>query len=1012
MVTKLQLARSLLVPFCLLATACESRVFAPAAGRSDPIEIDGKEVARAQRLRFEQKDDRLIEDQPRYRAVVDTGRLAFAPRHWTANYAPSSDVQPPFIEGESVILETVRLARGRHEAQIGESVPVLGPDGEALIDRDWAVEQITNRDDGVEQSWYFERAPLGEGDLEVEVSVFGLEYAGETEHGHHFTGAEGEPGVRYGRAFWVDAEGVRFDLPVTYTAGSLHIRVPQQLLEIAVYPAVLDPVVFSEITFDTAVSGPASLQQIEPDIAFGGSTFLAVWADRRGGGGYDIVGSRISPAGVIQEQNGFLITSAVSDQRDPVVAYNGTEFLVVWSDLRDEMQSDLYAQRVSTAGALVGAEIQVTNTAEDETEPAIAALGGDWMVAFENDASGIRKTYAARVSSAGAVVDAPFELYPTGTETQRNPDIDCDGTDCLVAWQDGPNADEDIHGVRVSTGQVVREATPIIIESNASREVVPQVVYDGSTNYMVVWQDFVPPGTNSIFFNLVEAATGTVTQATPTTAANLVAEQRLPSAAFDGTNFFLAWSDRRRGGDDMVFSQVDTSGLRLESFPHGRSLDKAAGEQTVSAAAAGGGVITVVYESELDGKDIKFSQRLVNGDATSRTSERLSNSAQRFTNPAAVWVRGGHVVLYTDYEGFADNSADIKWVHVDYQGRVRGRPVQITNDAGVIQAAPAVAYNSDDDQILITWSNRSTGRWQIEGVRMDVAVNPVNGTLARTILDASPIAISDGTNGNQNRSRVAYNSAEQEYLVVWSDERSGNSGADIFGSRVSTAGVDLDASDFRISDGSVGGNQDRPDVASDGTDYLVVWGDDRGGGNNQDLYGSIVTGAGSPGSAFSIAVAAEAQDNPAVVYDPINDRYFVVWADTRDQLATGSDIRGRVISTSGTLLLAERILADSVEDEGRPDVWIVNDDSFLAAFTEGPETARIGAVRTGLDGVLDCTFDVADEAGRMNIPVVSAPDGPYPEALVTFMRFVQEPSVLSERVRARRVDVIAGACVP
>ena len=978
------------------------------------VDFDIEDVVQQQRLRYAWEGDRLVEFQPAYRVRVDDGAFEFVARHRVAPSAPVTDRRndPAILEGTPARIETVSIRRGTN-LRLGSGAVRLGEHGEALFDRGVAVERLKNRPEGVEQSWIFDVPPDGAGPMEVRVEVSGLTYEGQTDQGHHFFGTEGTPGLRYGRAYWVDAGGARTEVAVRFD-GQLVIEVPDDLVRNSVYPAVLDPLVLAEIEPDRAVTTIAALAQIEPDVAFGGSTFLAVWADQRDSGRYDIYGSRITAAGAIQDPNGIPIATAEFNQREPAVAYNGTDFLVVWSDGRDPNNFDIYGQIVTGAGALSGSEIVISNSSTNEIRPHVAALGSDWMVVWEDVQGGTPKVYAARIGATGSLVDAAFAVNTSGMDRQEDPDIACDGTNCLVVWEDGSVPNEDIHAARITTGQTVVDSSAIQVKQGGNRDIEPAVAYDGSTNYLVVWQDFSPPGAYSIFFNRVEAATGTVADAQKTVVADLPVQQRLPEVDFDGTNFFVTWTDPRRGvGDDLLYTRVSTSGLTLE-VANGRNLDKTGGDQGRSAIASGGGVVTVVNEvDDTTGKNIDFSQRVPgSGAATSRTSRLLSQSTQRFNAPASVFVQGGYVILYTDFEGNAEGGSDIKWVHIDYRGRRRGGPQDITNQTDVTQDAPAIAYAPDQDQILMTWSDRSAGRWQIRGVRMDVTFNATVGTLDRTILDSTPIEVSDGTSGDQNRSRIAYNEDENEYLVVWSDSRSGNSGTDVFGSRITTGGVDLDTSDFRISDAAAPGSQSRPDVASDGTDYLVVWSDEQGGTGTPDVYGAIVTGAGSPGADFVIASAADSQSEPRTIYDFISDRYFAVWTDQRGIALTGSDIRGRVVSTTGTLLLSEEILADSGDNESRPALALVNNDKFLVSFATGTDKDRLAGVRTDLAGNLECSFDIATEPGRKDVPSVAAPPGPYSDGIVSFVRFDQSSGYRSQRVRARRIDVINGPCVP
>src|SRR5256885_1606002 len=89
-------------------------------------------------------------------------------------------------------------------------------------------------------------------------------------------------------------------------------------------------------TDPTLLSGSAD-QQDTPAVAFNGSSYLVVWQDARNQttSGSDIYGVRIRPDGVVEDPMGISICIQPRDQGRPAVAANGTDFLVVWEDRRN-----------------------------------------------------------------------------------------------------------------------------------------------------------------------------------------------------------------------------------------------------------------------------------------------------------------------------------------------------------------------------------------------------------------------------------------------------------------------------------------------------------------------------------------------------------------------------------------------------------------------------------------------------------------------------------------------------
>jgi len=240
---------------------------------------------------------------------------------------------------------------------------------------------------------------------------------------------------------------------------------------------------------------------------------------------------------------------------------------------------------------------------------------------------------------------------------------------------------------------------------------------------------------------------------------------------------------------------------------------------------------------------------------------------------------------------------------------IRGYELRIsdmgdTGDPDYDAARPEVAYNSTNHQYLVVWSGDDTvggvvdDESEIFGQRLDAATGAELG--------ANDFRISDmGGTGDPDYDAedpaVAYNSTNNEYLVVW--HGNDNVGGliwgeyEIFGQRLEAAtGAELGANDFRISD--MGGTGDplytgwHPGVVYNGTlnEYLIVWeGEDNAGGlvsGEWEVYVQrldAATGAQLGYNDLRVSDAGPDGDtsysaaNPAVAYNSADDRYLVVW---------------------------------------------------------------------------------------------------------------------------------------
>lgn len=108
------------------------------------------------------------------------------------------------------------------------------------------------------------------------------------------------------------------------------------------------------------------------------------------------------------------------------------------------------------------------------------------------------------------------------------------------------------------------------------------------------------------------------------------------------------------------------------------------------------------------------------------------------------------------------------------------------------------------------------------------------------------------------------------------------------------------------------GDQDFAQVAYDSNHdrYLVVWEDNRRGNSNTDVYGQLLDGDGSPvGANFPVCAADNPQYWPHLDFDPVLNRYLVVFEDWRNGGKNG-DIRGVFVTSDGQLADAPTSDAD------------------------------------------------------------------------------------------------------
>jgi hypothetical protein len=187
-----------------------------------------------------------------------------------------------------------------------------------------------------------------------------------------------------------------------------------------------------------------------PSVAFDGANYLLVWEDDVVGPDSDIYGQFISTMGVIVGP-AFSISEAPGKQgADPVrIAFGTTDYLVVWTDCRHSAGATgpryVYGQLVSKYGGHVGGEIKIS--AEPGCCPDVAFDGTNFLVVWVEETN--RTDYYGQfVSQSGSLAGQSFIIEANGFESDYFTVVLFDGTRYIVTIQDQIAPDEQGYYVR------------------------------------------------------------------------------------------------------------------------------------------------------------------------------------------------------------------------------------------------------------------------------------------------------------------------------------------------------------------------------------------------------------------------------------------------------------------------------------------------------------------------------------------------------------------------------------
>lgn len=168
------------------------------------------------------------------------------------------------------------------------------------------------------------------------------------------------------------------------------------------------PAAAAETGTAVAPKAPKTRQQLWASVAWAAEakSGLVVWREgflneEKG----SIWCARVSADGQALDRAGVLVADGPGMRDRPRVASDGRGFLVVWEDLRNGKDWDIYAARVSAAGKCLNAGgFKVASGAHNQCRPDVIFTAGNYYAVWMGFTDGY-DVYGARISPAGKVLE-------------------------------------------------------------------------------------------------------------------------------------------------------------------------------------------------------------------------------------------------------------------------------------------------------------------------------------------------------------------------------------------------------------------------------------------------------------------------------------------------------------------------------------------------------------------------------------------------------------------------------
>ncbi|WP_375744188.1 hypothetical protein NR800_04955 [Corallococcus interemptor] len=347
---------------------------------------------------------------------------------------------------------------------------------------------------------------------------------------------------------------------------------------------------------------------------------------------------------------------------EPAVAYGWGRFLVVWQDVRE---GGVYGTLVRKNGTLVtpaGFRINI-GTGPGGT-PSIAYDGEQFIVVWKTQDA----IDGVRVKTDGTVVGPVFNVI-TSYRVAAPVGIACSSKLCLVTFTVNSDTGSEINARRVTTDGVV---LPEIVHGIApgARLMDESTVAWNGTDFFIAWTDSRGGEETPDIYGARVKPDGTVVDPGGLPIAVAPGAQRSPDVVWTGRRFLVVWSDGRGADRDIYGARVRANG-RVDD-PRGIPIATGTGDQLFPAVAHHNSKSLVVWQSDFDGVSRVRGVR-VHEDGTVMAPGVFAISTSDYDREALPDVAYGGGLFLTAYSGSSEAPSEPTYIlsaRVDHQARV------------------------------------------------------------------------------------------------------------------------------------------------------------------------------------------------------------------------------------------------------------------------------------------------------------------------------------------------------
>ncbi len=698
-------------------------------------------------------------------------------------------------------------------------------------------------------------------------------------------------------------------------------------------------------------AGPAS--QKNPRVSWNGTNWLVVFESVDfGGTGYyqaSLEALRVAPDGHVLDPKPIKLYNMTPSGAVWAVASDGSGWVV--ANQGTSVNSDIVASRISSAGVLLdpGPRSVLPGTYYGRGDLQLVYAGGVYLMAYEESITGYDPTNAIRFDTGLNLLDAaPFAFAPSPLAG-----LISNGSGFYAVWTEQlPDFTIAVKGSRVGLNGQKLDGGGSGVNISGPNEpggyATTSVAWDGS-QWKVTWGSLTETRLARVSSGGQVLDPGGVLVAGATTGTSASA-----SASAGNGSVQLAWSDfvwvGQTGSYEVFSTHINSSNVADAT----RTLSIGAPAQLRSDVATSGSGYMMAYRSSATTRSRILAQPLdAAGNPLTAEPIELDASTDAINYPgypAVAWNGSVYMVAWSNASGV-----------VARRVQANGTPVDA---APILVMSPG--FGPPDVEAL-------GSDFLVVGLRCGINCQYIFPIAARVrgsdgvVLDSSPIAMG-GTYSSSPRLAVLGG----RWLLVWqANATHDNSIAYTLGTFIDTTGAK--APDFTIHGpySTAGGNGIFSlGLASSGSVALMAQSQELTSGTETDLLMRLIDPDGTVHPYVNLTPWKDDQYRPRVAWD--GSQFVLVWQDQKtdlggewrlEQIDARSDVMGMRISPAGTVIDPQGfVVSNSPIGEAFPDV-VASGGKTLIAGSYMRNDASFANYRIG--------YEIFG-AGGNNWPVASA----------------------------------------